>query len=161
MVDWKNITGYENSYQISSEGEVKSLKRKGCKKDKILKSSLDGSGYLNVNLSLKGKTKSFHIHKLVAQEFLNHKAGGYDFIIDHKDNNKLNNKQSNLQIITVRKNTSKDQNKRDSKFVGVSWNKRREKWMASIRIKGKLKYLGYFENELNASKAYQDELEKL
>ena len=44
MIDWKNITGYENSYQISSEGEVKSLKRKGCKKDKILKPSLDGSG---------------------------------------------------------------------------------------------------------------------
>ena len=116
---------------------------------------------MNVNLSLKGKTKSFHIHKLVAQEFLNHKAGGYDFIIDHKDNDKLNNKQSNLQIITVRKNTSKDQNKRASKFVGVSWNKRREKWTASIRIKGKLKYLGYFENELSASKAYQDELKKL
>lgn len=59
------------------------------------------------------------------------------------------------------KYTSKDKINGSSKFVGVSWNKRAKKWMSSIRIKGKLKYLGYFDDEVEASNAYQKELEKL
>ena len=161
MEIWKNITGFEKHYQISNFGSVKSLQRKKVLEDKILKQNIDGRGYYVVNLSLKGEYKTHQVHKLVAKEFLNHESKGFSKIIDHKDNNPLNNHVDNLQIITVRENTSKDKINGSSKFVGVSWNKRAKKWMSSIRIKGKLKYLGYFDDEIKASKAYQKELEKL
>ena len=43
-----------------------------------------------------------------------------------------------------------------SKYKGVSWYKKTEKWIAGIRIDGRLKHLGYFTSEEDASQAYQD-----
>ena len=41
-----------------------------------------------------------------------------------------------------------------SKFKGVSWHKRDQKWQAYITINKKRKYLGYFNNEKEAAKIY-------
>ena len=40
--------------------------------------------------------------------FLNHKPNGNKLVVDHINNVKTDNRLSNLQIITQRKNTSKD-----------------------------------------------------
>jgi len=45
---WKDIPNYDGLYQVSSIGNVKSLIRKGRLKEKILKPSKDGGGYLMV-----------------------------------------------------------------------------------------------------------------
>jgi hypothetical protein len=44
-----------------------------------------------------------------------------------------------------------------SNYRGVSWNKRRQKWEAQIRIAGKPKGLGYFHLEEDAASAYDRE----
>ena len=44
-----------------------------------------------------------------------------------------------------------------SKFVGVSWDKVKKKWMASIRINGKTKNLGYFHDEKEAACKYDEQ----
>ena len=44
---------------------------------------------------------------------------------------------------------------------GVSFEKDRNKWLAQIRIDGKIKKLGRFSNEIDASNAYQKELETI
>ena len=74
---WKNIQNYEDLYQISSTGLVKSLERKiiiynkeVLLKEKILKQD-DTKGYKRVTLSKNGKTKRFLVHRLVATHFLN------------------------------------------------------------------------------------------
>merc|ERR1712185_608841 len=46
---------------------------------------------------------------------------------------------------------------RRSKFVGVSWDKVKKKWKASIRIDGKKKTLGYFDNEKEAACKYDEQ----
>lgn len=72
---WKDITGYEKLYQISSLGRVKALARERnnqySNKEIILKQTDDGSGYFQVVLNKEGKRKGFKVHKLVAKEFLN------------------------------------------------------------------------------------------
>lgn len=156
---FKSVRGYSD-YEISNLGRVKSLK---CKKQRILKTSVDNKGYLKVRLYLSNKGKTKRIHQLVAITFLNHVPLEQGLIVDHKNNNILDNRVTNLQTITQRENASKDRFRGDysSKYVGVSWNKLYGKWIARIYINGKEKFIGHFVDELEASKAYKKILEKL
>ena len=52
-------------------------------------------------------------------------------------------------------------NKDLAKDLGVSWNKKNKKWISLIHIRGKLKYLGSFDSEVEASNIYQNKLIKL
>jgi hypothetical protein len=157
---WKDIHGYEGLYEASSFGRVRSLDRvtsKGYKvKGRVKKLTVGGRGYYNVKLS--GKTMA--VHQLVAMAFLGHIPNGHSLVVDHIDNDKINNKLDNLQLITQRHNASKDR-KGSSKYTGVSWNKRYSKWRSSIVIKGRTKHLGYFTDEEEAKEAYEIELKKL
>ena len=148
---YKDVYNYEG-YQVSNLGNVKSFKGK---KEKILKSNKTSSGYLSVGLSNNNKVKSFQVHQLVAMMFLDHTPSGFKIVVDHKDCNKLNNTINNLQLLTHRENLSKDDNKCSSKYTGVSWNNKAEKWQSIIYMNGKNKNLGYFNTELEASNRYQ------
>jgi len=77
---------------------------------------------------------------------------------DHIQHNTLDNRHSNLRICTHQGNM---RNKRahpntTSQFKGVSWYKRYEKWVAKIWINKKQKCLGYFKNEKEAARAYNE-----
>lgn len=74
--------------------------------------------------------------------------------IDHIDGNGLNNQRNNLRHVTPRQNSQNLHIPKSSQYTGVYWHKRDEKWMSQIRINGKVKYLGYFENEYAAHLAY-------
>lgn len=153
---WKTIPDYEN-YQVSDLGNIKSLNYLRSNKSKLLKPGICNKGYKIVVLSKFGKSKTFKLHKLIAITFLNHKPCGYELVVDHIDNNKLNNNLSNLQIITSRENLSKDK-KGVSKYTGVSYFKATNKWVSNIYKNGKYRYLGYFDNELDAHLAYKKAL---
>lgn len=165
--EWRDIPGYEGRYQVSDLGRVKSLPKewifgKGGVRShngKLLKQSIDGRGYLLVGLCKNGK-KHFGVHALVAMAFHNHTPDGHKVVVDHKDNDKLNNRADNLQLTTKRHSTSKDRGG-TSKYTGVCWNKADKKWRAQIRINGKKKYLGSFDKEEDASKAYQKKLREI
>ena len=74
------------------------------------------------------------------------------------NNKSKTNKVENLEIVTQRENANKKHIKSSSKYIGVSWKKRDKKWVSSIRINGKKKYLGSFTDELEAHNAYQKAL---
>ena len=162
MEIWKEVKGYEGLYKVSNLGNIKSLPKKGNPKGKILKPCLTGIGrdYLGVCLFKDKKGKTRTIHQLVAEAFLNHTPNGHELVVDHINNVKTDNRLENLQLITNRENLSKDR-KGSSKHTGVSWYKKRSKWISSIQINGKLKHLGYFKNELEAAEAYQNKLKEL
>lgn len=99
MEIWKDIADYENLYQISNRGRVKSLPRNGtCKYEKILTPHKDSKGYYNVSLSKNGKRKIAYIHRLVAEAFIPNPENLPD--VYHIDGNPANNDVTNLYWCT-------------------------------------------------------------
>ena len=78
--------------------------------------------------------------------------------IDHIDKNKLNNKIENIREATHSQNNSNKFSAKNSssKYIGVSWRKRNKKWRASISSNYKRKFLGLFNCEIEAAKAYDN-----
>ena len=78
--------------------------------------------------------------------------------IDHINGNGLDNRKCNLRLCTRMQNqyNRNKQNKGNpsSKYKGVAFSKRSDKWVAYIRVKGLRIHLGYFENETDAAIAY-------
>jgi hypothetical protein len=166
---WKDIPNYEGLYQVSNLGRVRSLDKikihnisgnEFLKKGKILKGCVDYAGYKHVVLYSNKKSKTTKIHKLVSIVFLNHKPCGHKLVVDHINANKLDNRLCNLQLISQRKNSTKE-NRGVSKYIGVDYLKKRGKWRSRICINGKEKYLGLFNNEYDAYLAYKKELLKI
>ena len=166
---WKDIPNYEGYYQVSNLGRIKSLERYikhaygglSLKKERILKPGVNSRGYLSFNLLKNGSSKNVTVHSIVAIAFLNHKPDGHKLVVDHIDNDKLNNRLDNLQIITNRENCNKDRNRGLSKYIGVSLHKKTGLWRSRIRIGGKDTSLGYFKSEYEAHLAYQKALKEI
>lgn len=108
---WKDIKGYEGLYQVSNFGRVKSLERR-CKAkwytrrvpEKIYAQALDNYGYPIVSLHKNGIRKTFTIHKLVANAFIERPAECDS--INHLDENKENNCAENLEWCTLQENNA-------------------------------------------------------
>lgn len=149
MEVWRDVVGYNGKYKVSTYGQIMSF---AMGNSKIMKQPLNTTGYKIVRLSLNGEIKTRTVHQLVAEAFLNHKPCGHSLIIDHIDNDKLNNKVSNLQLITQRSNTSKDKKNKTSKYTGVCLD--RGKWRAAAWCNGKNFLIGRFDCEEKAKKAY-------
>jgi len=176
---WKDIPGYEEYYLVSSLGKVKGMDRyvKVIKKGKyygtlrfvrgrLMKQQiLKTRGYYRVSVMKNRKKLTYPVHVLVAMAFLNYIPNGkQDVVVDHKDNNKSNNSASNLQIISQRENASKDRWRHSytSQYVGVHYDKLRNKWVAKIRDADNFSvFLGRFENEEDARDKYLHFLEKI
>ena len=166
--EFKDVPGYEGYYQISNIGRVKSLRRwienktNGGYfiKEKYLKPSIDTPGYKFVYLYKSKIKRKMYIHQLVAMAFLNHTPCRYKKVVDHIDNNKLNNNINNLQVVTHRENCVKEQ-KNTSGYTGVDFLKSKSKFRASIYINRKHCFLGYFNTAKEASIAYQNKLKTL
>jgi hypothetical protein len=148
---WKDVIGYEGLYQISNLGNIFSIKR-----NILLKQSIDSTGYYVVGLTNK-KTTRFRVHKLMAINFLNHKPCGYKYVIDHVNNNKLDNRIINIQIIDFRKNTTKDRSSKTK--LGVSFYN--NKYYVRIYFKNRNHYLGRYNNENEAALKYQEALNQI
>lgn len=77
---------------------------------------------------------------------------------DHIDGNGLNNQRVNLRVCTHKQNSYNQAGKRggSSRYKGVSWNKggRKGKWQTEIKIGDQRIYLGKFDSEIEAAKAY-------
>lgn len=160
---FNDIPNYEGYYQVSNFGNVKSLPRiiehsiSGYQtlRERILKLSVSGTGYLSVSLCKNGISETYLVHQLVAITFLNHKPNGFKLVCNHKNFNILDNRVENLEIVTNRENSNQKHIKHSSKYTGVTWRKDHKKWCSQIRISGKKMHLGYFTNEYDASLAYE------
>lgn len=107
---WKDIVGYEGSYQVSNLGRVKSLSRTFIRKngspflvkERILKPRLDTKGYPRVMLCIRKVKKNCAIHRLVAMAFIPNPTNKPD--VDHIDTNRNNPIVSNLRWVTSTEN---------------------------------------------------------
>ena len=76
--------------------------------------------------------------------------------IDHIDGNGLNNVRNNLRIVTHAENmlNRKLNTNNSSGYKAGTWKADPKKWAAQIQFDGKNHVLGYYEDKLDAAKAY-------
>lgn len=148
---WKDVSGFEGLYQVSSAGQIKSLIT-----NKILKGSYFNA-YVNVTLSKNKIKHHLNLHRLVAKAFVNNPDNKP--YVNHIDGNPSNNHYSNLEFVTPQENSQHhiliiSKKPKSSKYIGVCFCKREKKWIAKIRVNGIRKSLGYYDTEEMAFKAY-------
>lgn len=104
MKSGETLDGYGGLYQVSNYGRIKSISYLFCnKKSRILKANKNKeNGYLKVTLCRDGKTLTKYIHRIVGENFIPN-LNNYP-TINHKDENKINNKVNNLEWCTVKYN---------------------------------------------------------
>ena len=103
---WKPVLGYEDCYEISNFGVVRSITRYNPKskrwyESRIMKTRLDKDGYVVVGLTKDGKMKMNKVHRLVISTFTNEDL---DLQVNHIDGNKQNNNLDNLEWCTCSMN---------------------------------------------------------
>lgn len=112
MENWRDIPGYENLYQASDQGNIRTCEGKVTSnarfsrrvwKQRVLKQKTtkkaDGRIDARVNLWKDGKEKTCLVSRLVALTWVD----GYtsQMTVNHKDGNPLNNTASNLEWLTL------------------------------------------------------------
>lgn len=148
---WEDIAGYKGLYQISNYGRVKSFIRQS---PQILHYIFSSKGYYKVRLTKNGTEKRFYVHLLVWDTFGDRPRNNTKIVVDHIDENKLNNCISNLQLLSNRANIIKSRIKDRVLPEGVSYDKRAQKFRARIWDGKKDKHIGYFNCPTLASQAY-------
>ena len=97
---WKPILGYEGSYEVSNDGQVRSLDRVTTRADgrkyqlkgKLCSQAMISRGYTKVTLFKDGKRKLHYVHRLMAVAFF----GPSDELVRHLDDDKAHNHIENL-----------------------------------------------------------------
>lgn len=151
---YKIIKGFD-SYQVSNRGSIKSFKRN--KNGILLKPILGSRGYLLVNIMKGGSMYQISIHRTVAEHFVDNP---YNLpLVNHKDLDKTNNKENNLEWIDERGNVSHyyDSILTTSKYTGVYLSK--GKYIAQLNIEKTRYHIGSYIFEDEAGAAYKKHLE--
>lgn len=155
---WKDVPGYEGMYQVSDFGRVKSIDRLTKNKwgsfflkGKILKQYSNKQGYFQVKFCKNRNEKTYFVHRLVLKSFV----GDSILVVNHKDFNKSNNNLKNLEYCTHSENVRhfEHSQKRYSKYIGVTYDKNRKKWVSKLKKNRKNIFLGRFETEKEAHEA--------
>lgn len=92
--EWRPIAGYEGLYEVSNNGRVRSITRY----KKVIKPHITNAGYYQYQLWHNNKCHVASGHRLVAQAFVPNPYGNN--IVNHIDENKLNNSAENLEWVS-------------------------------------------------------------
>ena len=115
----RDIKGYEGLYAITSCGKVWSYRSQ-----KFLSQRLRKDGYYDVKLSNKGQEERLLIHRLIAEAYIPNPIGLP--VVNHKDENKSNNRINNLEWATYQYNSEYSLSKKiycvelDKMFDGIT-----------------------------------------
>jgi hypothetical protein len=97
--------------------------------------------------------KMIYMHRFILD--LQH---GDKRVVDHMNKDKLDNRRSNLRICTQKengRNSSKPKTRKfTSKYKGVYFDKERKKWIAKLKVNYRNVWIGRFDTEKEAAKAY-------
>jgi hypothetical protein len=119
------------------------------------------SGNKNIFYAVRDVKRCARIrHISLHREIMESPAG---LLVDHRNGDTLDNRRSNLRLATHAQNTHnrrKTRTKTSSRFIGVYYDKRTGRWAAKIKNQERCKWLGRFESEIEAGKAYDEAAKK-
>ena len=102
---WKDVVGYEKSYEVSNLGRVRSKRRFVRGRGRGLHASggrlikpFNRYAYVGVVLSQNGKATQYYLHRVVATAFVPNPNNRSE--VNHKDGDKHNNVASNLEWVS-------------------------------------------------------------
>lgn len=101
MEEWRDIKDFENLYQVSNLGRIKSIQRNGTKGG-IIAQFKTNNGYMKVNLHKNGNEYFMFVHRIVAVAFLPNQDNKPQ--INHKNGKKHDNRLVNLEWSTSAEN---------------------------------------------------------
>jgi len=109
------------------------------------------NGYASRDIFIKGNRKCIYMHRLINNTKEN-------FVTDHINRNKLDNRKSNLRNATGSQNgINRGLNKNNtSGYKGIIWRKDTKKWQVRIRVNYKTFYFGCYKNIKDAIKARKE-----
>ena len=119
-VVWKPIPNYEGYYEVSSNGEIRSVDRivGGIGERKLhgkpVKLRISCSGYLSVGLCKNGEKHLYKVHKVVASVFIPNPENKP--CIDHINTDRTDNRACNLRWVTLKENSNNPLTKIHSKY---------------------------------------------
>ncbi|MGA2173232.1 MAG: AP2 domain-containing protein [Sedimentisphaerales bacterium] len=152
--------GYDYRRIYLGEGEWTIVEQEDYYRLGNLKWCISGNGskfYVARNVKAgPGKTRVVLLHR----EIMNAPRG---IVVDHQNRNTLDNRKANLRLVTQSQNQYykvKTKSKTTSRFIGVYFEKRTGRWAAKIKYRGNGKWLGRFDNEIAAAKAYDEAAKK-
>ena len=104
---WLPVRGYEGLYEVSDLGRVRGLKR-----DQLLR-PWNHLGYARFSLCKNGKRHHHLAHRLVIESFIGPAPGAvgtgpFDYVVDHINRQRSDNRPENLQWVTTSQNKAKD-----------------------------------------------------
>jgi hypothetical protein len=96
-----------------------------------------------------GRIQTIYMHR----EIMNAPKG---LLVDHENGTGFDNRRANLRFATHAQNACNRAKRKNalSKYFGVTYDKKRHKWLTNLKHHGKTIYLGRYENEIDAARAY-------
>lgn len=116
MEEWLPVVGTDLPYDVSREGQVRSLR---YDPPRHLQPQVNSSGYLRVALKIDGKTRWRGVHRLVAAAFIGPAPAGTE--VNHRNGNKNDNSVENLEYIDHGDNILHFCNQRDEGAWVKQW----------------------------------------
>lgn len=141
---------YGHLYKVSNYGNIY------CKtKNEVIKQTRHPKGYMQTNIKLNGQWKTHRVHRVVLETFKGLPIGDCNHG-NHINGNRQDNRIENLEWVSNRENASHStarQLTRTSNYPGVSYSNNHSRYIAQVYHNKKNKYLGLFNNELDAYEA--------
>lgn len=118
----------------------------------VLKLPLASTEYAQANIRKNGRKTTLSLHRFIGSRM------GFDprLDVDHRNHHGLDCRRRNLRQATKTQNQANRRVAKNSRsgVKGVSWDSRDKKWMAFIRIEGKTRNLGRFDDIEAATRVY-------
>lgn len=102
LEEWRDMPGYEGSYQVSDMGRVRNIRYGAQRQIRLLNPYLNGKRYFRIRISRKGQMQNFLVHRLVMAAFVGKCPEGYE--VNHKNGVATDNRLENLEYVTRAEN---------------------------------------------------------